>query len=162
MIPAAQRGLGIDRLAVDVDLEVEVAADRDRVAGLPHSTDSLACVDAIALADEGRAGHVGVEVAAVLAFAVDQQVVAVEDWVVAGAQDAPVANRCQRRVAGGGDVEALVGAAAAAGGTELADRAAGSVRALDRKDVAVVGDGAVAAGEVSRCGGGECREEEKG
>jgi hypothetical protein len=67
---------------------------------------------------------VGVEVAAALAFAVDQQVVAVEDRVVAGPEDAAVADRDQRRLAGGDDVEALVGAAAVAAGAELADRAA--------------------------------------
>jgi hypothetical protein len=78
---------------VDVDLEVEVAADRDCVAGLSHGADSLSRPDSVALADQGRAGHVGVEVAAVLGFAVDQQVVAVEDWVVAAAQDAAVADR---------------------------------------------------------------------
>jgi hypothetical protein len=135
-------------VAVDVDLEMEVAADRDRVAGLPHGADSLACVDAIASLDQGRTGHVGVEVAAVLAFAVDQQVVAVEDRVVAGSQDAAVTNRDQRRVAGGDDVEAFVGAATVARGAEFADRAARAVRALDREDVVVIGDGAVAGGEV--------------
>ena len=98
--------------------------------------------------DRGRAGHVGVEVAAVLAFAVDQQVVAVEDRVVAGAQHPAVAHRDQRRAAGGDDVEALVGAAAAARRAEFADRAAGPVRALDREDVAVEGDAAVAAGDL--------------
>ena len=139
-----------------------MATDRDRVAGLPHRADSLACPDPLALVDQGRAGHVGVEVAAVLAFAVDQQVVAVEDRVVAAAQDAAVADGDQRRVAGGDDVEALVGAAAAARGAELADRAAGAVRPLDREDVVVVGDGAVASGEAGRCGSGKRREEEEG
>ena len=142
-VPALEGGLGIYRPAVDVDLEVEVAADRDRVAGLPHGADPLSCPDPLALVDQGRAGHVGVEVAAVLAFAVDQQVVAVEDRVVAAAQDAAVADGHQRRVAGGDDIEALVSAAAAAGGAEFADVAAGAVRALDREDVVVIGDGAV-------------------
>lgn len=145
-----------------VDLEVEVAADRDRVAGLPHGADALSRPDPLALVNEGRAGHVGVEVAAVLAFAVDQQVVAVEDGVVARAQDAAAPHRDQRRVAGGDDVEALVGAAAVARGAEFTDRAAGAVRALDREDVAVVGDRAVGCGKVSRCGSGKRREEKEG
>ena len=144
-----------------VDLEVEVAADRDRVAGLPHGADPLAGVDALAAVDQRRPWHVGVEVGAVLAFAVDQQVVAVEDRVVAAAQDSATADRDQRRVAGGEDVEALVGAAAAAGGAELADRAAAAVGALDREDVAVVVEAAVRGGEeVGGSGGcGEGREE---
>ena len=147
---------------MDVDLEVEVAADRDCVAGLPHRTDSLSRPDSVALLDQGRAGHMGVEVGAILGFAVDQQVVAVEDWVVAGAQDAAVAYRYQRRVAGGDDVEALVAAAAAAWGAEFADVAARAVGALDREDVVVVGDSAVAGGDASRGRCGEGREEEKG
>jgi hypothetical protein len=144
-----------------VDLEVEVAADRDCVASLPHGADSLAGPDAVALLDQGRAGHVGVEVAAVLAFAVDQQVVAVEDRVVAAAQDAAVAYGNQRGVAGGDDVEALVAAAAAARGAEFADVAARAVGTLDREDVVVVGDGAVAGGDAGRGWCGEGREEKE-
>jgi hypothetical protein len=146
---------------VDVDLEVEVAADGDRVAGLPHRTDSLAGVDALAAVDQGRPRHVGVEVGAVLAFTVDQQVVAVEDRVIAAAQNFAVANGDQWRAAGGDDVEALVGAAAAAGGAEFADRAAAAVRALDREDVAVIGGGAVAIEDLRGGTGGRKREEEK-
>lgn len=144
-----------------VDLEVQVAADGDRVAGLPHRADSLAGVDALAAVDQGRPWHVGVEVASVLAFAVDQQVVAVEDLVIAAAQDLAVTDRYQRRVAGGEDVEALVGATAAAGGAELADRAASAVRALDWEDVTVVGGGAVAIEDLRGGAGGRKREEEK-
>jgi hypothetical protein len=147
---------------VDVDLEMEVAADRDRVAGLPHGAYSLAGVDALAAVDQGRSWHVGVEVGAVLAFAVDQQVVTVEDRVIAAPQHLAGADRDQRRVAGGDDVEALVGAAAAAGGTEFADWATGAVGALDGEDVAVVGGGAV--WRCEEVGGGRCgkgREEEK-
>ncbi len=129
---------------MDVDLEVQMAADRDRVAGLPHRADALAGVDAPAAVDQGRAGHVGVEVGAILAFAVDQQVVAVEDRVIAGLQNPAAADGYQRRAAGGDDVKALVGAAAAAGGAELAaDRTAGAVRALDGEDVAVEDETAV-------------------
>jgi len=97
-----------------------------------------------------------------LPFAVDQQIVAVEDRVVAGAQDPAVADGYERRAAGGDDVEALVGAAAAAGGTEFANCAAGAVRALDREDVAIEGETTVRRCELvggSWCG--ECREEEK-
>lgn len=50
-VPALQRRLGVDRPAVDVDLEVEVTADRDCVAGLPHRADSLSGPDAVALLD---------------------------------------------------------------------------------------------------------------
>ena len=41
-VPAPQGRLGVDRAAVDVDLEVEVAADRARVAGLADRADPLA------------------------------------------------------------------------------------------------------------------------
>ena len=160
-VPALQRRLGVYWLALDVNLEVEVAADRDRVAGLPHGADSLSGPNSVALLDQGRAGHVGVEVAAVLAFAVDQQEVAIEDRVVAAAQDAAVADGDQRRVAGGDDVEALVAAAAAARGAEFAGVAARAVSTLDREDVVVVDDGAVAGGDASRGWCGEGREEEK-
>ena len=78
----------------------------------------------------GRAAQVRVEVAAALAFAVDQQVVAVEDRVVAGAPDPAAAHRDQRRPAGGDDVKALVGAPAAARRPELADRTPGRSAAL--------------------------------
>jgi hypothetical protein len=135
---------------VDVDLEVEVAADTDRVAGLPHGADGLALPDPFALVHERRARQVGVEVAALLAFAVDQQVVAVEDGVVAGSQDTAVGDGDQRRPAGGDDVEALVGAAAAARRPELSDRATDPVRALDREDVAVIGNAADRAGDAGR------------
>jgi hypothetical protein len=94
---------------------------------------------------------------------VDQQVVAVEDRVITGPQHLTVAHRDQRRVAGGNNVEALVGAAAAARSAEFSDRAAGAVRALDREDVAEVGEAAVRGSEEvggSRwCGKG--RKEEK-
>ncbi|MFP5388585.1 MAG: hypothetical protein ACLGG5_04720 [Thermoleophilia bacterium] len=99
----------------------------------------------------------GVKVGAVLAFAVDQQVVAVEDRVISGPQNLAVADRDQRRAAGGDDVEALVGAVAVAGGAEFADRAAGAVRALDGEDVAVIGGGAVAIENPRRGGGGRRR-----
>jgi hypothetical protein len=104
---------------------------------------------------------VGVEVAAVLAFAVDQQVVAVEDRVVAGSQDQAVANGDQFGPAGGDDVEALVGAAARARGAEFADRPTAAVRPLDRKDVGVVGGGPIGAGDAGGSLGGTSREREE-
>jgi hypothetical protein len=84
-----------------VDLEVEVTADRDRVAGLPHRADALARVDAVSAMNQGWPGHVGVEVGAVLAFTVNQQVVAVEDRVVAGAQHLAAPHGHERRAARG-------------------------------------------------------------
>lgn len=139
---------------------MQVAADRDRVAGLPHRADQLSRVDALAAMDQCRSGHVSVEVGAVLAFAVDQQVVAVEDRVVAGAQHFAVAHRDQRRVAGGDDVEAFVGTAAVAGSAEFADRAAGAVRTLNWEDVTVEGGGAVAIENPRGYRGGrKCKEE---
>ncbi len=138
---------------------MEVAADRDRVAGLPHRAYSLARVDAIASFWQGRAGQVGVEVAAIFAFAVNEEVVAVEDGVVAGAQDAAVAYRDQRRVAGGDDVEALVGATAAARGAEFADRATRPVRAVDREDVGIERRCAIAARNGGRRRGDQRNEE---
>jgi hypothetical protein len=153
-LPTSQRGRRVDRHPMHVDLEVEVAADRDRVAGLPHRSDALAGVDALAAVNQGRSRHVGVEVGAVLAFAVDQQVVAVEDRVIAGSQDPAVADRDQRCAAGGDDVEAFMGAAAAARGAEFADWAAAAVGALDREEVAEIGDAAIGGGDMGLRRGG--------
>jgi hypothetical protein len=136
-----------------MDLEVEVAANRDGVTGLAHGADSLARVDTIPGLDQGRPGHMGVEVAALLPFAVDQQVVAVEERVIAGAPHSAAAYRYKRCAARGDDVEALVCATAAAGSTELADVTAGAVRTVDRKDVVVISEATVGGGDV---GGGRC------
>ena len=122
-------------MAVDVDLEVEVAADGAGVAGLAYAADALASPDALAGMGRGRANHVGVEVAAGFALAVDQQVVAVEDRVVAGAQHAAGGDGDEGRVAGGDYVEAFVGAAAVPRRAELPDRAPRPVRSLDWEDV---------------------------
>ena len=135
-----------------MNLEVKVAANGDRVAGLPHRAHSFAGEDAVAAVDWGRSGQVGVEVGAVLGFAVDQEVVAVEGWVVAGAEDFAVADGDQGCATGGDYVEALVGAIATAGGAEFAYVAAGAVGALDGEGVVLVGETAVG-GEA---GGGEC------
>jgi hypothetical protein len=133
-----------------VDLEVEVAADGAGVAGLADGADPLAGPDAVAAPDCGGANQVGVEVAAVLALAVDQQVVAVEDRVVADAQDPAGRDGDQGRAAGGDDVEAFVAAAAAARRSELADEAAGPVRPLDREDVVIEDRRTVMAGALGR------------
>ena len=114
--------------------------------------------------DGGRAGQVSVEVAAPLPFAVDRQVIAVEDRVVAGVQDPATAHGNQRRAAGGDDVEALVDPTAAARRSELADRATGAVRALDREDVVAVEQTTVVDSATGGCRNGEdCeQEDEKG
>ncbi len=140
---------------------MEVAADGDRVAGLADGADWLAGVDAFAAVDEGRARHVSVEVGAVLAFAVNQKVVAVEDRVVSRLQDLAVADGDQGRAASRDDVEALVGAAAAAWGAEFADVAAGTVRALDREDVVVIVDATIGGDDGGTCRCCESREEEE-
>ena len=147
---AAARGLGVDRDAVDVDLEVEVAADRDRVAGLADGADPLALPDPLAPVDQRPAAAGGRRSSCAARLRRGS----------AGScrrgpgrsrlrSTRPLRDRDQRRPAGGDDVEALVGAAAAARRAELADRAARPVRALDREDVAVVGHAAVASW---RCG----------
>jgi hypothetical protein len=103
---------------------------------------------------------VGVEVAAPLAFAVDQQVVAVEDGVVTAAPDPAVTDCDQLGSAGRDDIKALVAATAAAGCAEFADSTANAVRALNREDVAVVGQAADRAGDASA--GRRDQGEEKG
>lgn len=122
-------------MAVGVDLEVEVAADGAGVAGCADGADALAGPDSVATLDRRRPGEVGVEVDPALALAVDLQVVAVEDGVVAAARHPAGRGGDERRAAGGDNVEALMRAAAAARGAELADRAPRRVRAVDREDV---------------------------
>jgi hypothetical protein len=75
-------------------------------------------------------------------------------------EHAAVGNGDQRGLAGGDDVEALVGATAVTAGAEFAHGAADPVRALDREDVAVIGGAADGTGDASRGRGG--RGEEKG
>ena len=140
---------------------MQVAAGADRVAGFPDRADPLALEDELALADPGRARHVGVEVAALLGFAVDQREVAVEDGVVADLAHAAVADRDQRRAAGGGDVEPFVDAAVVARRVVDPDRAAFAMRTLDREDVAVVGRAAVAAAELGAGGSGAERDRQQ-
>ncbi len=159
-VPAIQGGHRVNRSAVDVDLEVQMAADGAGVAGLAHGADALAGPDLGTPVDRGGTGQVGVEVGAVLALTVDQQVVAVEDRVIAAAQHPPGRDGDQRRAAGGDDVEAFVTAAAAARGTEFADRPARPVRPLDREDVGVE-LGSSVADDLSRYGRSEdCEQDE--
>ena len=144
-----------------MNLEVEVTADGAGVAGLADAADALAGPDAVAALDGRGADHVGVEVAAPLALAVDQQEVAVEDGVVAGAQDAAGRGGDERRVAGGDDVEAFMRATARPRRAELTDVAARPVRPVDREDVRLELGRAVAIDPLSRrCRGerGEQRE----
>ncbi len=122
-------------MAVDVDLEVQMTADGAGVSGLADRADPLSRPDAVAAPDRRRADHVGVEIASLLTLAMDQQVVAVEDRVIARAQDAAGRDRDQGRPAGGDDVEAFVGAAAVAGSSEFTDRATSPVRPIDREDM---------------------------
>lgn len=135
---------------MDVDLEVEMAADGASVSGPADRADPLAGPDAIATVDRRRADHVGVEIAALLALAVDQQVVAVENRVVARPQHATSRDGNQGRATGGDDVEAFVGATAAARRAEFADRAARPIRPVDREDVAVERRRAIATGNAGR------------
>lgn len=114
---------------------MEVAADGAGVAGFAYRADSLAGPDAVAGMDRSRADQVSVEVGAVLALAVDRQVVAVEDRVEAGARHLAGRDCDQRRAATGDHIEAFVPATAAARRAELADRAPRPVRPIDREDV---------------------------
>jgi len=113
-VPVVKGRLGVYRAPVDVDLEVEMTADGAGVSGLPDRANSLSSPDTIAVIDRRRADHVGIEVAALLTLAVDQQVVAVEDRVEARAQHAAGRDGDKGRAAGGDDVEAFVSATAAA------------------------------------------------
>jgi len=159
-VPATEKRLGIDGAAARVDLEVEVAADRAGVAGVADGTDGLAGEDPLAAVHRGRPGQVGVEVAAALARRADQQVVAVEDGVVAAAADPAAGRGDQRRAAGGDNIEALMGAPAAARRAELADVAARPVRTGDGKGVSAKGSPAIA-GMGGRRGDEGCEQEER-
>ena len=121
-VPAAQRRLGVHRIAPDMDLEMQVAADGAGVARGAYCADPLASEDLIAAVDGSRSSQMRVEIAAPLPFPMDEDVVAVEDRVVAGPPYAAAPNGQERCPAGGDDVEALVDPAAAARRPELADR----------------------------------------
>lgn len=134
-VPAIKGGLGVDRVAVDTDLEVEVTADGAGVASLADATDMLAGPDALVTVSRGGADQVSVEVTSSLPLAVDQQVVAVEHRVIPGAQHAAGRDGDQRSAASSDDVEPFVGAAARPRSAEFTDVAAPPVRRLDREDV---------------------------
>jgi hypothetical protein len=138
-------------VAVDVDLEVKVTADGPCIASRPDGADALSGPDGLAGLDCSGPDKVGVEVAAVLALAVDQQVVAVENRVVSSAQDSAGRGRNQRRTAAGDDIEAFVDTAATARRAELTDVAARPVRPQDREDVGVELGSAAAGGRLGRC-----------
>ena len=131
-----------------MDLEVQVAAGAGGVAGFAHEPNRLALPQTLPAPHRGRPREVGIEVGAPLAFAVDQQVVAVEDWIEAAPQDPTVAHRDQSGAAGGGDVEAFVDAAAAARRVEFANRSPYPMRTLHREDVAVIGRATGAAADL--------------
>lgn len=158
-VPAAQVRLGVDRVAANVDLEVEVAADSASVARLPHRADALAGPDTLAAVDESGPRHVGIEVAAVLAFAVDQQVVAVQGRVVAPAKDPSAAHRDQRRPTGSRDVEPFVPPSSIPRRPEFSNGPPRPMRPVHGEDVRVVLDAAVRTREGR---GGEDEEGEKG
>jgi len=126
-----------------MDLEVKVAAGAGGVAGFADQPDRLSLPESLPAPGRRRVRQVGIEVAAPLAFAVEQQVPAVENGVEAAPQHLAVAHRYQPRSASGGHVEAFVNAAAAARRVELADRASHPVRPPHGENVAVVGDASV-------------------
>lgn len=142
---------------------MEVAAGASRVAGFADNADVLPLPHPFPTPNRRRPRQVRVEVAAPLAFTVDQQVVPVKDRVEAPPQDPAVAYRDQPCSAGRGDVETFVDAAAVARCVVGADRPALSVRRLDGIDVAVVGGTAIAAADRggSWCGQGREQSEDE-
>src|SRR4029077_16916219 len=127
-LPALEFGLRVDRHAVNVDLDVELAADRARVAGLADLADPLPRPDPLALVDARRVLHVRVHIGPVFFGAVDQQVVAVEDRVVADFPPLAGHRADQFGPTGGEDVEAFVDPPAIARCAKFTDRPAFSVR----------------------------------
>ena len=119
---------------------MEMAADRAGVASVPNRPHPLAGPDPVVGPHRRRPLQVGVEVAAVLALAVDQEVIAVEDRVEPPSQDPAAADRHQPGPTSGDDVEPFVGPPAAARSAELADRAPRPVRPENGEDMAAVGD----------------------
>src|SRR5919106_1847601 len=107
-IPRPHVGLGIDRAAVAVDLEVQMAGGRPRVAGPADVADDLADVDQIAPFERRRADHVGVPVLPPLPQPPDHDVVAIETRVVGALDDRAGGGRGEWSATPRGDVEALV------------------------------------------------------
>lgn len=133
-----------------MNLEVQMATGAESVAGFADAAERPALPEALARVDRRRAGEVGVEVAAALACAVQEDVVAVEDRVEAGATDAAAPDGDQAGAAGGGDVEPFVDAATTARRVVFADGAADAVCPLDREDVAEVRHPTCLAGDPGR------------
>ena len=117
---------------------MEMATGADGIAGCADRADPLTRQDPIAAVNPGRAPQVRVEVPAVLTFAVDQQVIAVQDRVVAAAQYPTAGHRDQLGAAGGDDVEALMSSPPAARRPKLPDSPPRPVRPGNRKYVPVV------------------------
>src|SRR3954470_151018 len=80
-VPGSQVWLRVDRSPVDVDLEVEVAADGPCVAGLPDVPDGLTDVNEVARLEARGVSHVRVPVLPPLAQSPDDDVVAVKTSV---------------------------------------------------------------------------------
>src|SRR5207342_1507031 len=80
-IPRPEERRRVHRPAVDVDLEVEVAAHRAGVAGPADAADDLADVHEVAAMEGRRMDHVGVPVLAPLPQSPDHHVIAVESCV---------------------------------------------------------------------------------
>src|SRR3954447_7036909 len=114
-----------------------MAADGSSVARLADEAHGLTDVDQIPLLERGRVDHVCVPVLPPLPEAAEHDEVAVEARVVRALDDRPGDGRRQGCAAAGGDVEALVDAAAIARRAELADRAACPVGPANRVEVAV-------------------------
>src|SRR4051794_15630141 len=121
-----------------MDLEMKVAADRASVAGLPHGAHTLTGPDPLTAVNRGRTRQVGVEVTAILAFAVDQQVVAIEDRVITAPQHPPAACGNQRRATGSNDVKAFMPPPTVTRSPKFTNRPPRSMRPINRKDVAVI------------------------
>src|SRR5436190_16277950 len=116
---------------------MEVAADGPRVASLADVADDLPDVDDVSLLERGGMDHVRVPVLPPLAQPPEHDEVAVQAPVVGALDDGAGGDRGQRRAAVGGDVEALVAAAAVPRRVEVADRPSRPMRAADGEKVAV-------------------------
>src|SRR4051794_41024540 len=136
-VPGSQVWLRIDRPAVHVDLEVEMAADGPCVPRLPDGPDDLTHVDELTLLEARGMEHVGVPVLPPLPQPSDDDVVAVEASIVGALHHGSGGGGSERRATARHDVEALVPAAAVPGRPELTDRPTSAVRASHRKEVTV-------------------------
>src|ERR1700754_457706 len=117
-VPGPKIGLRIDRAPADVDLEVEMAADRAGIAGLAHVADDLADVHQVPLLEGRGMDHVCVPVLAPLPQPPEDDVVAVEPGVVGPLHHSAGHGRSQGCATPRDHVEALVPAPTIAGSTE--------------------------------------------